>query len=109
MASSRSGFIIEVPLGLWSSIEFTFVEADDDSFDISHVEAHLVDDSGKYEVPAQLSGFVSAYVATWLVQEEEGHFVPASWVGNEFWQEQTTDRLATLATGGQARRITADD
>lgn len=108
MSASRSGFIIEVPLGLWSSAEFAFIE-EAGSARISHVEAHIVDETGVFDLPPALREFAAVYMKTWLTvvrKDEDGSviFEPVPWAGEEFWQSQTHDRLTDLVEQGQARR-----
>ena len=109
MSSTRSGYIVEVPLGLWSSVGFTFVEEGDGSDDITHVEVHLVDDSGVYDLPSVLRDFAALYMKTWLaaVRKDEFDqliFKRTGFADSGFWQEQTLERLHALVEQGHARR-----
>lgn len=105
MSSTRSGYVIEVPLGLWSVVEFIF-QTDPDSGDVVHIEAVMVDDGGVYELPPALRDFAAGYMKTWLTtmrRTPDGfEFRPQLWVGHDHWQESTTDRLAALAVQGKA-------
>jgi len=105
MSAVRSGFVVEVPLGLWSSVEFAFIENGD--MDITEARANLVDDGEAYAVPEQLEDFVRGYLSTWLLEPHPiiaGSWRHKGWVSEDYWQEQTTERLADLLAHGQARR-----
>lgn len=104
MVSTRSGYVIEVPLGLWSSVGFVFYT--DSDGDVFHVEAQLLDDGEAYELPPSLRDFAAGYMKTWLTtmhRRPDGfEFHPQPWVGHEHWQEQTTERLGALVAEGKA-------
>lgn len=108
MASNRSGYVVDVPLGLWSTVEFAFIEDADGSGDIHFAEVHLADESGVWDLPNTLREFAVSYMKTWLtVVQREGEglsFVPAGWVDGGFWQEQTRNRLEALVEEGLARK-----
>lgn len=100
--ASRSGIVVEVPLGLWSSIEFAFAEEDDT---VTEVYVSFVDDGRLYPVPKNLRGFAEDYLSTWLMEpSSNGGWRRKPWVDGGFWQDQTTERLADLLAKGQARR-----
>ena len=92
MSSTRSGYIVEVRLGLWSSVEFAFVE-----------------EGAVYDLPSVLRDFAALYMKTWLavVRKDEFDrliFEPIGFADSGFWQEQTLERLHALAEQGHARR-----
>lgn len=97
---SRSGYYVEVPLGLWSSVEFEFMVEDGE---VAGVGVHLLDDGAAYDLPPQLRPLADTYLTTWLVGLDEDcgwHVQP--WVSHSFWQSQTIDRLEHLVAEGQA-------
>lgn len=103
--ASRSGYVVEVPLGMWSSVEFAFFEESGGSGNIDYVEAHLTDESGVFDLPNQLREFAAQYMKTWLAtptRRPDGalEFTPVAWVGNDHWQAQTAQRLRSLWESG---------
>lgn len=103
---SRSGFVIEVPLGLWSSMEFVF-EVSENGGQIEYLDVHLADGAEEYDLPSSLREFAAVYAKTWMLStkgpSDDISFERQPWVDARFWHKQTLARLEDLHSRGLAR------
>lgn len=104
MSQTRSGYVVEVPLGLWTALRFEF-ETSDDLTKVEHVEALLAGGDEVGVVPEELGVLVNEYYKTWLLSPSEDWFAtpsPVGWADESWWHEATILRLKALAADGDA-------
>lgn len=98
MSQTRSGYVIEIPLGLGTTIEIDF-EIDEETDGVGEVTSHMTDESGVYPVPQALEPLVEQYLKTWLMEPSDRYpdtWSPQPWISGRQWHEQTRFRLGEL-------------
>jgi|SRR5690606_27151094 len=104
MSQTRSGYVVEIPLGLGAQLRFEFEPTVDGPTDFAEVLVWLDDGDDLHRVPAQLEPLVQSYVKTWLLEENytTGAYRPQAWIARAHWVELTVARLECLEKEGQA-------
>lgn len=109
MSQTRSGYVIEIPLGLWTQLRFEFetVESDKDGLSVTGAWAYQEDDDRTLPVMSpQVAEIADAYAKSWLLatpRKSSDYYRPQPWVNPTFWGESTLDRLNVLLDEGLVR------